>query len=163
MKTEVEHITNSIKATFEGAPWYGESLLVKLKTINSELVNESINTSNTIGNLVAHLIQWRLFVIEKLKGNTQFDIEINSKSDWPETTIKSKADWNHLITKLKSSQDQIIDLLSKKEDSFLNKQTSGTNYNNRTLLTGIIQHDIYHLGQISLIKKQIEQKNLTDK
>jgi hypothetical protein len=45
--------------------------------------------------------------------------------------------------------------LKKKEDAFLEEKVDYRNYNFRFLLNGLVQHDIYHLGQIAYVGKML--------
>lgn len=159
-QVEIKNIIASLEASFNGEPWFGDSVMSKLNSIQFKLINEQINDSNSIAKLVLHIIQWRIFTIEKLKENKNFDIELNSESDWPDTTIENEIRWKKLLEKLKQTQKELLELITKLDDSFLYRKTSGTDYTNGKLLEGIIQHDIYHLGQIGLIKSQIAKKHL---
>jgi hypothetical protein len=53
-----------------------------------------------------------------------------------------------LVNKLKESQEKLIEKLSKFDDSLLNRLVPGQDYDFYKLLTGLIQHDTYHLGMI---------------
>ena len=54
---------------------------------------------------------------------------------------------------LRHSQEALIHELSERNDSLLDEQVPGRSYNFYVLLQGIIQHDIYHLGQMVFLKK----------
>jgi len=150
-------ITTSIES-FEGNPWLGDSLMTKLKGIDFNLVNKRLpNSNNSIALIVQHLINWRIFMIEKLEENHLFDIELNSTEDWTEITIKNKQEWIRLLDNLIATQNKLIKKLKhKNNDSFLYKKTSGREYNFEYLIEGIIQHDTYHCGQIGLIYSSVK-------
>ncbi|NMM47610.1 DinB family protein [Marinigracilibium pacificum] len=158
MSSKLQHVIQTLKITFDGEPWYGESLMTKIKSINHDIVNDQVEGSNSIAKLIAHIIQWRIFVIEKLKGNADFDIKLNTAMDWPDTIIKNKTEWDHLIKKLLESQQEITDILSAKDDELLDEIVPGKEYNFHSLIEGIIHHDIYHSGQIGLIKSRVTQR-----
>ena len=61
--------------------------------------------------------------------------------------------WARGLKELKEIHDRIVEVLQLKEDSFLDQKVDHRNYNFRFLLNGLIQHDIYHLGQIAYVKK----------
>jgi hypothetical protein len=57
---------------------------------------------------------------------------------------------------LKATHNKIIDLLKhKKDDNFLGDIVPLRKYNFRFLLNGLIQHNIYHLGQVAYLKKML--------
>jgi hypothetical protein len=57
------------------------------------------------------------------------------------------------VKQLKEAHEQIINLLRHKDDGFLSEMVDFRKYNFRFLLNGLIQHNIYHLGQIAYVKK----------
>jgi len=59
------------------------------------------------------------------------------------------------LNRLQETQNELINLLEKQQESLLEKSVSERTYNFRKLLQGLIQHDIYHLGQIAYIKKML--------
>lgn len=154
---QIERLNN----TFYGSPWYGESLITQLKKIEVQHVNTTLpNSKNSIAILIQHLINWRVFVIEKLNGNEAFDIEMNSEADWKIITIENKTQWDDLLNELIATQNQIIDILKyQKEDAYLTNKTLGKTYTLGFLVEGVIQHDLYHLGQIGLLNSFFKTSN----
>ncbi|MCX2681326.1 DinB family protein [Galbibacter sp. EGI 63066] len=154
MDLQIEKLISKLKNSFEETPWYGDSVLKIISGIDSRWVNTvPANSKNTIAKIVQHMINWRLLALEKLKGNLTYEIKIDSADDWPEVFINNESEWNALLDKLKKSQRDIIAFLSTKNDAFLTQQTPGRSYNHEYLVEGIIQHDIYHTGQIVMIAK----------
>jgi uncharacterized damage-inducible protein DinB len=156
--TEGEQIIQRLKESFDGEPWYGTSLTGVLAAIPFRHVTIKCEPSqNNIARLVTHMLNWREFAIKKLQGDGRFDIELNSNADWPESGIKNESEWNSLCQRLTESQETIIFLLSKIDETGLSKQVPGKLYDFRFLIEGLIQHDIYHLGQIALIDRLLNQ------
>jgi hypothetical protein len=48
------------------------------------------------------------------------------------------------------------DGIKKIDDAKLEETAPGTRYSNYVLLHGVIQHDLYHSGQIALLKRSME-------
>ena len=67
-------ITNNLKDSFDGKPWYGISVMEKLNQIPWEAVNEKAYSAKSIAILVQHIINWRVFVLKKLDGDLEFNI-----------------------------------------------------------------------------------------
>lgn len=55
---------------------------------------------------------------------------------------------------LDDEHHRLIVALERPDDSLLTKEVAGRKYNFRYLLHHIVHHDIYHLGQITLLKKK---------
>ena len=92
-----------------------------------------------------------MFIIKKLDGDVDFDVvgEFNfTKIEEP-----TEADWTAALARLQSVHDELVDKLKLTEDSILLEGVPGRSYNFFFLLTGIVNHSLYHLGQIKLLMK----------
>jgi uncharacterized damage-inducible protein DinB len=108
---------------------------------------------HTIWELVLHMIAWREFTRQKLNGNETYDIS-TPEQDWPAAEETSEQAWQQTLHNLRQSQQALLTRINKLEDIWLDKVVPGRNYTYYVLLHGIIQHDLYHSGQIALLKKQ---------
>jgi len=161
MNQRTQHLRNLLISVFEESPWYGDAVMKKLKQIPHHIVNISpVPGTNSVAKLVKHMVNWRALVIEVLRGNAAYNIEINSQEDWPDIHIDSAAQWEELIEELKYTQKHLCDLLDGLSDERLDQKASGREYTNLYMIEGIIHHDIYHLAQIAVVAKQA--KSITD-
>ncbi|CAL68091.1 DinB family protein [Christiangramia forsetii] len=162
MKNRTENIIKSLSEVFEGEPWYGDSVMRKLENVPYVIGYKTCNPeSHSAAQIVGHLIAWKTFAIEKLKCNDEFSIEIDTEKDWPDIKVHTQEEWEALKRKLVAAQSEIYKCLNKKEDdSYLEEKVNGKDYDFYSLLNGVIQHDIYHLGQIGLIESQLKKKEM---
>jgi uncharacterized damage-inducible protein DinB len=150
---EIKDIINSLEEVHKHSPWYGNNLSEVLESLITANPNASFNGSNSLGQILEHMIPWKKFVLEKLNGNEVFDIEINSIQDWNKRKIYSKEEFIELIQQFKTISKKLIDALKKQSDGLLLDIVPEKKYNFKTMLEGIIQHDLYHSGQLSLLKR----------
>lgn len=61
--------------------------------------------------------------------------------------------WEKGLKEFDSVYKKIIKELKTKEDSFLDEKVDYRSYNFQFLLNGLVEHTIYHLGQIAFIHK----------
>ena len=138
--------------TFAGRSLYGESLMTKLGKIEvGKIENLPSKVLNQIAQQVQHIIYWRIFTIHKLQNNNQK----NEQKDWSEISIDSLEEWRNLIVQLEDSQRNLVESLQSKTEDFLLQNLPNRKYSYVDLIEGIIQHDVYHTGQIGLIAKQL--------
>ena len=158
MNNKIEKLVHTLKQSYNGYPWYGDSLIKKMSTVNFNIVNKTLpNSNNSIATIIQHMINWRVFVIEKMIGNQTIDINIVSKKDWANIIINTELEWTVLIKKLSSTQNKIIEILEEQMvNTDLNNKVTGEDYSLEYLLNGIIQHDIYHAGQIGLLHAHLK-------
>ncbi len=113
---------------------------------------------HSIGDILQHIINWRWFVVNKIRNSVSFDIKTNSEDDWlPDSDVKSKT-LSNFSMELKETQDQIVMLLSMKKEAFLKQRVPDKDYDFRYLIEGLIQHDMYHLGQVALIERMVKSE-----
>ena len=162
MKTRTKELIRALSQAFEGEAWYGQSVMKKLENVPYKIGYKTcIPDSHSVAEIVGHLIAWKRFAVKKLRSNTSYDIKIDSEIDWPLIEIGSPEEWEELKHRLVVAQSEIYKCLEEKiDDGFLDEKVKGKNYNFEYLIRGIIQHDIYHLGQIGLIESQLKKKEL---
>lgn len=159
MGKRIDNLIASLSEIFEGEPWYGESVMRKLENVPYIIGDKiCIPESHNVSQIVSHLIAWKTFTLEKLKGNADYSIVINSEEDWPEIEVSSRKEWEDLKHDLVVAQSSLYEFLKKKNDDFLDQNVAGREYTYEYLINGIIQHDIYHLGQIGIIQSQLKNQ-----
>jgi hypothetical protein len=160
MNTKTSELIFRLQDSLKGDPWYGDSVLSKLREIDYKTADISpLPNINSIAKILQHLINWHLFTVRKIKGDKTFVIEQNDHNDWTPVSIKTEGDWQDLIGDFRNSAKELIRELEGMDDSFLKEVIPGKPYTFGYLLNGLVQHNIYHLGQIALLKKWIDTIN----
>ncbi|HQV61504.1 MAG TPA: DinB family protein, partial [Chitinophagaceae bacterium] len=86
--------------------------------------------------------------------NNKMDMAAFEKMDWRELNPKLHS-WKKALAEFKAINKKIIALLDKKDDDFLLEIVDYRKYNYRFLLNGMIEHSIYHLGQVAYLNKML--------
>jgi len=148
MKTEIQLIESLLRRTYEKNAWYGPSLQEALSGITATQSQARVNNTHSIMELVAHMTSWRKFVLSRLTGDVAF--EVTDEINFPKVS-----DWNQVLLDLEESQQKLVGAIKDLPDEKLRELVphGSHKYTFYTLLHGIIHHDIYHTGQISLLKK----------
>lgn len=155
MNTEISRIIYLLEQTYGGNPWHGSSISHTLENVAaSQATARPIPHCHTIGELVKHVTAWRIFALEKLRGNAAYDIA-TPEQDWPPVGAINQTGWQQSLAELSASQGQLLETLSLVNDEKLRETVPGREYDFYFLLHGIIQHDLYHLGQMALLKKAL--------
>src|SRR6478736_9415844 len=119
-----------------------------LTTVSPKQATQRISTSHSIIELVLHMAAWRVFVSKRLKEDNKF--EVSDKENFPKRT-----DWAAALKALQQSQDELIKAINQFPEEKLTAIVPTRTYDFYTMLHGIVQHDIYHTGQIVLLKKVV--------
>jgi len=73
--------------------------------------------------------------------------------DWPAVTDTSEAAWTKTLEELRSNHQALRAAIRELDEAKLDENVPGTTYSVYFLLHGVVQHDLYHAGQIALLKK----------
>ncbi|MEQ8364767.1 MAG: DinB family protein [Cyclobacteriaceae bacterium] len=140
-------IIKSLNNTYDGVAWHGPSIKKVLSQIPPEKCDSRIGNGNSIIELVLHMAAWRGFVIHKLQGDLDFDIT-------DETNFPKGQKWHQALKVLEESQHQLLKAIDLFDKQKLQDLVPHRKYSFHKLLHGVTHHDLYHLGQITMITKQ---------
>lgn len=146
-KTEIQNLIDTLLHTFEKNAWHGPAVLEALEDLSAVQAEQRIGNSHSIIELIVHMTAWRNFVCEKLEGNAAFDI------DTDEMNFPNIKNLKTAIQELKASQKRLLKLLEQTPVEKLEEKVPGRPFKFKVMLNGIIHHDLYHTGQIVLLKK----------
>ena len=150
---ESARINKLFSDLYNGNPWTVIKLTDILVDINAnQAAMRPIPDANTIWQLVQHCVGWRENVLRKLQGEIFKSPEDNYLSLPADTSEKA---WQTLLDRLKRSESDWEDYLEKLSDDNLEKgyAPSKNEWTNYEVIHGILHHDNYHFGQISMLKK----------
>lgn len=149
--SEVARIADQLKTAIEGDAWHGQALQEILADVSHEqAAARPLAGAHNIWEIVLHITAWLEVVRERFQGRT---VELNEAGDWPAVVEQSAESWAKALDGLSRSKTALLDLLSPAPDSKLNESVPGTGYSVYFMLHGVIQHSLYHAGQIALLKK----------
>jgi len=85
-------------------------------------------------------------------------VELTAAGDWPPVTGPGANAWNDTLRALHAAQRELREALKELPESRLAETVPGKDYSFYVLLHGAIQHDLYHAGQIGLLKRALRSK-----
>ena len=152
LNPKVNQFIEQFTALYDGQPWYGDSLCQILENVTPRKgFWQPAQDAHSIAQLISHLIYWRQSLIKRLAGDLHYKSSMQSDENWKSNEQLKKEGWKSLMNSLAESQAQLLSLLSKQKDSLLKKKYSDQ-ATFQEVITGILQHDLYHTGQIAYIK-----------
>jgi len=153
MRKEIDYIITTLHSVLDGEPWFGRSVMSLLQETDPAVVYKKPNeNSHSLIEVLYHMNTWAEFTLKRLEKVEEKNLAGFEKLDWREID-PSEHTWEKGIAQFKVTHDLIIELLETKDDDFLSGDVDYREYNFRFLLYGIIQHDIYHGGQIAYLNK----------
>lgn len=148
----VKDIIRQLNEIHNGSPWFDQCFRGKIDHIpEAEALTRPIPQVHSVAEHISHIIAWRKECLLRFKG--QRTNLMNSPDDWKDNAALRTIGWTKLKDLLYESAEEMINALKDQDDRFLQTKFADTDYNFHYLIEGILQHDLYHLGQIGITIK----------
>ncbi|UCF37823.1 MAG: DinB family protein [Acidobacteriota bacterium] len=147
----IREIRQELSKSYFGEAWHGPSLKQALQGVGEQEVWTRVHPEvHTVGEIVLHLRTWMQSAEQRISGRMPFE-SVTDEQDWPSGS--EAEDWSSLMNGLDADFDQLLTAVGQLEESELFDSIAGTKDNRFELILGILQHNIYHAGQIVLLRK----------
>ncbi len=151
---DISKVNKLIKDHYNGNPWIDTTIATTLKQLSAKQAAAKTGGLNSIWQIVNHMIMWRTALIGRVMDKPIAHPDNNYIEEIKDT---SAATWKQTIKRFERSQKDITSFLGNSEDELLEKVSPSSGYSYFELVMSIVIHDSYHLGQIVLIKKMMEE------
>jgi uncharacterized damage-inducible protein DinB len=156
MNKELQSIIRNLEIVLDGTPWYGRPVYALLREVDESKASIKPNeNSHSMIELLYHMLTWAEFTLKRVENDKINDLAAFEKLDWREIDPQIHG-WEEGLSAFIATHQHIIALLQTKDDEFLKEIVDYRKYNFRFLLNGLIQHNIYHIGQIAFLKKLLD-------
>ena len=148
---EIERITDQLERAFEGEAWHGPSVLEIMNGISSQqAAARPFDSIHSIWEIVLHIAAWERAVLRRLNGDRA---QLPTEEDWPLVAATSDEAWEQTKQALKQGHDILRSAIANVDESRLDEPIVEGLASVYVTLHGIVQHDLYHSGQIAILKK----------
>lgn len=149
--SEVARIEDQFRRSFEGEAWHGPSVLEALEEVTAEkAAARPLDDAHTIWEIVLHMTATHELVSRRLKGHST---ALTPEEDWPSVDTTGEEAWHSALTALGDSYSGLRQAISQLSDSLLDRSILPDHSSRYVTLHGLVQHNLYHAGQIVLLKK----------
>lgn len=150
-----QQIAKHFRELHFGGNWTSVNLKDSLADVSWQQATAKIDSLNTIAALVFHINYYVSAILRVLQGGS---LDAHDKYSFDVPPIQSQEDWEKLLDKTWKDAELFITLVEQLPESKLNEifveEKYGIFYRH---LHGVIEHTHYHLGQIVLIKKLLQE------
>ena len=147
-------LADQIRRAFDGEAWHGDSVLEILAGVDARTAAaHPIKNAHSIWELVLHIAAWDDVAIRRAAGQA---VQPTDAENFPPVKDTSAAAWHKAVERLKQTHASLVKTVAAFPDSRLHDQVPGKSqayYDFYYLFSGIVQHELYHAGQIALLKK----------
>ena len=152
--SEAARIADQLRRAFSGDAWHGDSVFEILEGVTAaQAAARPIARPHTIWELVLHIAAWDDAVLLRLGGAAA---TLSDAQNFPSVTDTSEAAWRTALAHVRRVHEALIAAVAVLPDSRLDEIVpgkEGAHYTFYYMLHGVVQHELYHAGQIALLKK----------
>jgi hypothetical protein len=153
MNTECRRIADQLRRAFAGDPWHGPALRDLLNGVTAEQANaRPMGRAHSIWELTLHIELWARAALETVQGAPLPKL-YGTEKDWPPVKNTGEAAWTDAMASLFGTGENLAQAVEGFADEGLGNTVPGRQYDFYYLLHGVVQHSLYHGGQIALLKK----------
>lgn len=138
----------------QGEAWHGPAVETLLADIDAaRAAAHPVPGAHSIWELVQHMTVWLEAIRRRLEENRP--IQLTPEEDWAPVRGTGDEAWQALLERHRRAAEDLRRLIDGLDDSRLEQGVAGKEYDAYVMLHGIVQHEIYHAGQIALLKRAL--------
>lgn len=148
---ESGRIADQLRRAFKGGAWHGPALLELLEDVDvATAAAKPLAEVHSIWELVLHVAVWEDAASRRLNGQKY---QPTGLANFPLVPKPTEAAWRKCIAETRRTHDALVKTVAALPDSRLSDRVPGKRYDFYHMLQGIAQHELYHGGQIAILKK----------
>lgn len=151
--SEITRIDDQLRRAMEEKAWHGPAVREVLAGVTAATAAaRPVPGAHSIWELVLHITAWIRAGEMGLAGEK---VHIPDAEDWPAVHSQSEdvaGDWQRALRGMDETYRRLRSALSETNDARLDDTVTGHDYSVYVLLHGVVQHCLYHAGQIVLLK-----------
>jgi len=149
--TEIERIVDQLNRAFEGEAWHGPAVMDILEGITAQqAAARPFNGTHRIWEIVLHIAAWERACRRRLGGERA---QLPDAEDWPEVIHTNEQAWEQAKEALRQAHEELCYAVSELDETRLDQAIIEGMSSVYVTLHGVIQHCLYHAGQIAILKK----------
>ncbi|HSF53981.1 MAG TPA: DinB family protein [Algoriphagus sp.] len=150
---ETDRIVSLFEKLYNGEPWIDVTIQGTLSRISAaQAFNRPIPNCNTIWEIVNHLIEWKINVLQRINGQ----VLVTPANNYISPILDpSDLAWDQTLNRFESVHNQWLEYLRKVNTGDFDSHYPPNQMTYYEHILGILQHEAYHLGQIVILAKQV--------
>jgi uncharacterized damage-inducible protein DinB len=152
MPLDIDIIADQIRRAFWGESWHGPSVREVLADVSAEdAAAHPIPGAHSIWEIVLHLTGGYNLVLRRVRGERA---RLSPEEEWPPVARVSVEAWRESQHALEQLNQQLQGAVHAFPTERLSQEL-GSEYPAYIQFCGAPQHDLYHAGQIVILKKAL--------
>ncbi len=154
MNPEIQLLLSILDEAYEKQAWHGPNLRGSLRGINAEQAAWRPGPGrHNIWEIAVHASYWKYAVRRRLTGQKRGSFPLKGSNWFHRPDSISEKAWQGDLRLLAEQHAQLREVIVSMDPGRLQEKTQGSKVANARTIYGIAAHDVYHAGQIQLLKR----------
>ncbi len=159
MKTDsqrfrIKLLLQIIDEAFDRKAWHGPNLRGSLRGVTArEAAWRPARGRHNIWEIAVHAAYWKYAVRRRILGGKRGSFPLKGCNWFARPTRLDGKTWREDVNLLTDEHARMRDAIARLSDAALSKRTGKGKTCLATLVYGVALHDVYHAGQIQLLKR----------
>lgn len=151
---EVQQLLSILEQAYDRRSWHGTNLRGSIRGVSARQASWRPGAErHNIWELVVHAAYWKYAVWRRLSGQRRGSFPVKGSNWFRRPQDASEQAWRADVALLDQMHRSLLETVESMPASDLSRAPKGSTITNGFLLSGAAAHDLYHAGQIQLLKK----------
>jgi hypothetical protein len=152
--TTTELLLASIDAAYDKRSWHGVNLRGSLRGVTAERAASRVQPDrHNIWEFVVHAAYWKYDIRRRLTGERAHSFALAGSNFWVRPLEGTPGEWRRDLRLLQDEHTQLRAAVEAFPAARWTRKAPGKPFNFEGLVRGVAAHDLYHAGQIQLLKR----------
>lgn len=154
----VNPLVQQIEEGYRSRAWHGTNLRGSIRGLTiAQLSWRPGKNRHNIWEIVLHCAYWKYIVRRRLTGERQGSFPLKGNNFFVRPVKKSAQEWRRDLALVDEMHRRLIEEVKQCSSRKLRQHARGSRFTNLQTISGIAMHDVYHAGQIQLIKRLMKK------
>lgn len=150
---DLDALLDSLDRAFQRKSWHGPNLLGALRGVTPAQASYRPATGrHSIGELIVHCAYWKYAVKRRITGEKRGSFPLEG-SNWFERGATDAAGLAADLALLKRCHRELRAAVATLDPARLDERVKAGGWTLGETIAGVADHDLYHAGQVSLLKR----------
>jgi uncharacterized damage-inducible protein DinB len=150
----IQIVIAGIEQGYDKLSWHGTNLRGSLRGLALDrLCWRPAENRHNVWEIAVHAAYWKYTVRRRITGEKRGSFYLQGSNWFPRPMEKSLSAWQDDLAMLQISHDTLVAAVADLSERTLFSRPKGSKYTLLFYLQGIAAHDLYHAGQIQLLKR----------
>ncbi len=151
---EIRLLLRLVDEAYNRKAWHGPNLRGSIRGLEAREVSwRPANGRHNIWEIVVHAAYWKYIVRRRLLGEKKGSFPLKGSNWFVRPMTVTPEAWRSDVALLEDMHRKMRAAIAGLAPRDLNKAPPGSKVSNAALISGIAAHDVYHAGQIQLLKR----------